>query len=142
MSKMTAVVTLQENVRWTAQAGSGHSVTIDGPVEAGGEDAGFRPMELMLLALGGCMAYDMLMILRRMREDVTSYELKLDGTRADEPPTVYTNVTLEHTITGVGINEANVKRALNLAESKYCSASAMFSKTAKLTHSLNIVEDK
>jgi putative redox protein len=142
MSTMTAVVTLQENVRWKAEAGSGHSVFVDGPVEAGGENAGFRPMELMLLGLGGCMAYDMLMILRRMREDITGYQLKLVGQRADDPPTVYTDVTLEHTITGFGVNEANVKRALNLAESKYCSASAMFSKTAKLNHTLRIVEDK
>ena len=139
---MTAVVTLQENVRWKADAGSGHSVIIDGPVEAGGENAGFRPMELMLLGLGGCLAYDMLMILRRMRQDVTGYQLKLVGHRAEEPPTVYTEVNLEHTITGYGIDEANVKRALNLAESKYCSASAMFSKTAKLNHTLHIVEDK
>ena len=139
---MTAVVTLQENVRWKVEAGSGHSLTVDGPVEAGGENAGFRPMELMLLGLGGCLAYDMLMILRRMREDVSGYQLKLVGQRADEPPTVYTEVTLEHTITGYGIDEANVKRALNLAESKYCSASAMFSKTAKLNHKLHIVEDK
>ena len=142
MSTMTAVVTLQENVRWKAEAGSGHSVIVDGPVEAGGDNAGFRPMELMLLGLGGCMAYDMLMILRRMREDVSGYQLKLNGTRADDLPSVYTEVNLEHTITGFGLNEANVKRALNLAEAKYCSASAMFSKTAKLNHTLTIVEDK
>jgi putative redox protein len=142
LSTMTAVVTLQENVRWKIEAGTGHSVLIDGPVEAGGENAGFRPMELMLMALGGCMAYDMLMILRRMREDVSNYQVKLVGQRAEEPPTVYTEVTLEHTITGFGLQEANVKRALNLAESKYCSASAMFSKTAKLNHTIKIVEDK
>jgi putative redox protein len=72
MSTITAVVTLQENVRWKAEADSGHSVTIDGPIEAGGENAGFRPMELMLIGLGGCMAYDMLMILRRMHEAIIS----------------------------------------------------------------------
>ncbi|MDA8216251.1 MAG: OsmC family protein [Dehalococcoidales bacterium] len=140
MSTNTAVVTLQENVRWKAESGSGHSVIIDGPVEAGGENAGFRPMELMLVALGGCMAYDMLMILTRMREDITGYELKANGERADDPPTVYTSVKLEHTITGHDVSEANVKRALSLAENKYCSASAMFSKTAKLTNSFRIVE--
>jgi len=142
MSTITAVVTLQENVRWKAEADSGHSVTIDGPIEAGGENAGFRPMELMLIGLGGCMAYDMLMILRRMHEDITGYHLKLNGTRADEPPTIYTEVNLEHTITGYGIKEANVKRALSLAESKYCSASAMFSKSAKLNHTIHIIDGK
>lgn len=142
MSTMTAVVTLQEDMRWDAKAGSGNSVIIAGPAEADGDDAGFRPMELMLLGLGGCMAYDMLMVLRRMREDVSGYQLKLDGERAEHPPTVYINVTLEHTIVGYNISEANVKRALSLAESKYCSASAMFSKTAKLNHTLRIEEAK
>jgi putative redox protein len=137
---LEAIVTLQEGVRWEAVAGSGHSVVIDGPAEAGGENAGFRPMELMLLALGGCMGFDMLMILRRMRQEVTGYQVRLAGERAEAPPTVFTEVRLEHTITGKGIAEASVKRALELAEHRYCSASAMFSKTARLTHSFKIEE--
>jgi len=116
----------------------GHRLIVDGPAEAGGTNAGFRPMELMLLGLGFCMGYDMVMILRRMRKEVTSYRIHLTGKRAEDPPTVYTEVTLEHVITGKGISEASVERAIELAENKYCSASAMFSKTATLINKYRI----
>jgi putative redox protein len=140
VSTMTAVLRLQQSVCWKAEAGSGHSLIIDGPAEAGGQDAGFRPMELMLLGLGACMGLDMLFLLGRMRQEVTGYELRLTGERADDPPAVYTAVTLEHVITGRGIREDSVKHALELAETKYCSASAMFSKTARLTNRYRILE--
>ena len=140
MSTMTVALRLQQDVRWKAEAGSGHSLIIDGPPEAGGEDAGFRPMELMLLGLGACMGLDMLLMLRRMRQGVTSYEPRLTGERAEDPPAVFTAVTLEHVITGRGILEASVKRALGPAETKYYSASAMFSKTARLTNIYRIEE--
>jgi putative redox protein len=138
MSTMTAQVTLLENVRWEGKAGSGHSLLIDGPLEAGGENAGFRPMELMLLGLGSCIAYDTLMILRRMRQRVTSYQVSLIGERAEDPPAVYTTVTLEHVIAGRNVSEDSVQRALALAEDKYCAAWAMFSKTARLFNSCRI----
>jgi putative redox protein len=137
---MRAALSLEENVRWRAEAGSGHTLVVDGPAEAGGENAGFRPMELMLLGLGACMALDVLFLLRRMRQEVTGYEITLTGHRADDPPAVYTAVTLEHVITGRGIPEHSVRQALDLAETKYCSASAMFAKTARLTNRYRIVE--
>ncbi len=140
MSVMSAVVTLQGKVRWEGEAGSGHRLTVDGPAEAGGSNSGFRPMELMLLGLGCCMGYDMVMILRRMRHEVTGYQIHLTGQRADEPPGVYTEVALEHVITGRGISRESVERALDLAENKYCSASAMFSKTATLINQYRIEE--
>jgi putative redox protein len=142
MATTTAIVTLEEKVRWLAQAESGHSIIMDGPAEAGGENAGFRPMELLLLGLGGCMAFDVLMILRRMHQEITGYQVKLVADRVEEPPRVYSAVKFEHTITGFDVSEASVKRALSLAENKYCSASAMFAKTAKLTHTFLIVEKK
>ncbi len=138
MAVMSAVVTLQEMVRWQGEAGSGHRLTVDGPAEAGGSNAGFRPMELMLLGLGCCMGYDMVLILRRMRKEVTGYQIRLTGQRADDPPSVYTEVTLEHVITGRAISPDSMERALELAEHKYCSASAMFSKTAKLVNKYRI----
>jgi putative redox protein len=95
-------------------------------------------MELMLLGLGCCMGYDMVMILRRMRKEVTGYQIRLTGQRANDPPSVYTEVTLEHVITGKGISQESVERALELAEHKYCSASAMFSKTATLINTYHI----
>ena len=138
MAVNSAVVTLQEKVRWEGVADSGHRLIVDGPMEAGGNNAGFRPMELMLLGLGCCMGYDMVMILRRMRKEVTGYQIRLTGQRADDPPSVYTEVTLEHVITGRGISKESVERAIELAESRYCSASAMFSKTAKLINRYRI----
>jgi len=138
---MRAEVTLQEKVRWSAEAGSGHSLIIDGPPDEGGQNAGFRPMELMLLGLGGCIGSSTLSILRRMRQEVTGYKIKLVGERAAEPPSVYTAVTIEHEITGKGISEDSVRRALDLVESKYCSAWAMFAKTARLSNSYRIVEE-
>ena len=138
MPTMTATVTLQDRVRWRAESGSGHSLIVDGPPEAGGENAGFRPMELMLLGLGSCIAYDTLMILRRMRYEVSRYQVRLAGQRAEEPPAVYTSVRLEHVIAGRDIPEDAVQRALALAENRYCSAWAMFSKTARLTNSYRI----
>jgi putative redox protein len=140
METMTATVTLKEKVLWEGTAGSGHHVVVDGPAEAGGSNAGFRPMELVLLGLGFCMGYDMVMILRRMRKEVSGYQIRLTGQRSEEPPSVYTQVTLEHVITGKGIPKESVERALELAEHKYCSASAMFSKTAALINTYRIEE--
>ena len=140
MENMTATVTLKEKVLWEGTADSGHRVLMDGPADAGGGNAGFRPMELMLLGLGFCMGYDMVMILRRMRKEVTGYRIQLTGKRAEEPPSVYTEVTLEHLITGKGIPKESVERALELAEHKYCSASAMFSKTAALINTYRLEE--
>jgi putative redox protein len=140
METMTATVTLKEKVLWEGTAGSGHRVIMDGPADTGGSNAGFRPMELMLLGLGFCMGYDMVMILRRMRKEVSGYQIRLTGQRSEEPPSVYTEVTLEHIISGKGIPKESVERALELAEHKYCSASAMFSKTAALINTYRIEE--
>jgi len=93
-------VVWRDKVRFEAEAESGHSLTIDGAPEAGGENAGFRPMELMLLGLGGCMAFDVLMILRKMRQEISSYTIHLEGIRADEPPRVYTEVRMNHIFKG------------------------------------------
>ena len=135
-----ANVTFEEKVRFTARADSGHCVTIDGPQEAGGEDAGFRPMELMLLGLGGCMAFDVLMILRKMRQDVRAYRLQIQAERAVDPPRVYTEVRMEHVFQGEGLKTSSIQQAIDLAESTYCSASAMFAKTAKITNTFRVVE--
>ena len=138
---MKGTVRFLENVRFEAGAESGHTLTIDGPREAGGEDAGFRPMELMLLGLGGCMAFDVLMILRKMRQEVTSYTLNLEGERAEDPPRVYTEVRMEHVFKGPGLKPESIQRAIELAETTYCSASAMFAKTARVKNTFCIPEN-
>lgn len=137
---MKGTVIFVEKARFEARAGSGHMATIDGPREAGGEDAGFRPMELMLLGLGGCMAFDVLMILRKMRQEVTAYELNIEGKRAEEPPRVYTEVHLEHIFKGIDLRPHSIQRAIELAETTYCSASAMFARTAKIINTFRILE--
>ena len=135
-----ATITLKQNVSFEGQAGSGFKVITDGPPEAGGEGAGLRPMELMLLGLGGCMAFDVLMILRRMRHNVTGYQVNIQAERAPNPPRVYTEVRMEHLIQGDGLTDSAVRRAIDLAESTYCSASAMFAKTARIFNTYCIVE--
>ncbi|MGI5836590.1 MAG: OsmC family protein [Chloroflexota bacterium] len=137
---INATVTFQDKVRFEGWAESGHKVIIDGPQEAGGENAGFRPMELMLLGLGGCMSYDVNMILKRMRQKVTAYRMNIEAERADEPPRVYTQVKMEHLISGENLNPDAVQRAIDLAESTYCSGSAMFAKTAKIINTFKILD--
>ena len=134
-----ASVVFRGNVRFEASAGPGHSVVIDGPPEAGGEDTGFRPMELMLLGLGGCMALDVLLILRRMRQQVVAYRVQMQAERAKDPPRVYTEVRMEHIFQGETLEASAVRRAIELAESTYCSGSAMFAKTAKITNTFHIL---
>jgi putative redox protein len=134
-----ATVTLRSGVCFEARADSGHTVIIDGPGEAGGENAGFRPMELMLLGMGGCMALDVVLILQRMRKQVTGYTVHVKAERAEDPPRVYTEVKLEHLIQGDGLEASAVQRAIELAETTYCSGSAMFAKTAKITNTFRIL---
>ena len=135
----TAMVTFQRDVRFEARADSGHTVVIDGPAEAGGENAGFRPMELMLLGMAGCMSLDVVLILKRMRKTVTSYRVQVTAERAEDPPRVYTEARLEHVIGGPGLDAASVHRAIELAETTYCSGTAMFAKTAKVTNTFRLL---
>jgi putative redox protein len=136
---LTGEINFRGGVLFHATAGSGHTLNIEGPSEAG-ESNGFRPMELMLLGLGGCMALDVLLILQKMRQEVTSYTLRLKGERAEDPPKVYTGVNMEHIFQGPNLKAQSVQRAIELAEQTYCSASAMFAKTAKITNSFRILE--
>jgi putative redox protein len=134
-----ATVTFRSGVCFEARAESGHTVVIDGPPEAGGENAGFRPMELMLLGMGGCMALDVVLILRRMRQEVRAYRLNIQAERAEDPPRVYTEVKLAHLLQGEGLEASAVQRAIELAETTYCSGSAMFAKTAKISNTFRIL---
>jgi putative redox protein len=134
-----ATVTFKEAVRFEAVADSGHTLIIDGPEAAGGQNAGFRPMELMLLGMAGCMSLDVVLILRRMRKQVTSYTVHVTAERAEDPPRVYTEARLEHLIGGPGLDAASVQRAIELAEGTYCSGTAMFAKTAKVTNNFRLL---
>ena len=137
---MKARIKWVQDVMFVGESGSGHSVVIDGAPDAGGRNLGFRPMELMLLGLGGCSAFDVLTILRRGREQVTDCVVELDGQRAETDPKVFTAVELVYKVTGKNLDRQKVERAVNLSADKYCSASKMFSGTAKLTHRIELIE--
>ena len=137
---MKARVQWLDGRAFVGETGSGHAVVMDGSAEAGGRNIGIRPMEMMLLGLGGCTAFDIVMILERMREKVTGLDIVLEGERASEDPKVYTHVKLIYKVTGYKLKPANVERAVNLSAEKYCSASAMFARTAKIEHSFEIIE--
>lgn len=138
---MKARVQWLDGRAFVGESGSGHAVVMDGAPESGGRNIGVRPMEMLLLGLGGCTAFDIVMILERMRENVTGLDIALEGERAGEDPKVFTHVKLIYKITGRNLKPASVERAVNLSAEKYCSASAMFGKTATIEHRFEIIEE-
>ena len=138
---MKARVQWLDGRAFVGESGSGHAVVMDGAPDAGGRNIGVRPMEMLLLGLGGCTAFDVVMILERMREKVTAFDVALEAERAPEDPKVFTHVKIIYKLTGRGLKPANVERAINLSAEKYCSASIMFGKTATIEHSFEISED-
>ncbi|PZF77715.1 OsmC family protein [Aestuariivirga litoralis] len=138
---MKARVQWLDGRAFVGESGSGHAVVMDGAPEAGGRNIGVRPMEMLLLGLGGCTAFDVVMILERMREKVAALDVALEAERAAEDPKVFTHVKIIYKLTGKGLKPANVERAINLSAEKYCSASIMFGKTAKIEHAFEIIEE-
>ncbi|MGV3654186.1 MAG: OsmC family protein [Noviherbaspirillum sp.] len=136
-------------VRWAglsgmtflAETGSGHVVAMDGAVEGGGRDLAPRPMEMMLAGAGGCTAYDVVLILKRSRQDVRGCEVTLKSERAETDPKVFTKIHFHFTVSGRNLKPSMVERAIKLSHEKYCSASIMLEKTAALTHSFEIIDD-
>jgi len=125
---------------FVAESGSGHSVVVDGPPEGGGRNLGVRPMELVLLGMGACTAYDVVHILRKARQEVRGCRVELDAERAETPPQVFTKIHVHFIITGKGITPAQAERAVQLSAEKYCSASIMLGKTAAITHDFVVEE--
>ena len=137
---MTAQATLETGMRFDAASGSGHHVTLDAAKHGGGQNAGFRPMELLLVGLAGCTGMDVTSILRKKRQQVTGYEVDVTGVRAEDHPMVFVEITVEHIVTGHRIQHEAVARAIELSEERYCGAGAMLGKVARLTHTYRIVE--
>ncbi len=137
---MKAKITWINGRAFLGESGSGHSVVMDGAPESGGRNIGVRPMEMLLLGLGGCTAFDVVMILEKSREKVTGCEVELDAERATEDPKVFTSVKMIYTVTGKDLKPASVERAIKLSADKYCSASKMFEFTAKIEHEWKIIE--
>lgn len=137
---VSANVKLMDGMAFEATATSGHIVVLDSDEGVGGRNQGFRSMELILMGLGGCTGMDVISILRKMQQQVTGYEVRLNGDRSGEHPKVYTDITVEHVVTGKGLAETSVRRAVELSATKYCPASAMLSKAVRLTHLYRIVD--
>lgn len=130
-----------ENVMFMGQSGSGHAVVMDGPPELGGKNLGIRPMEMMLMGLGGCTSFDVMLILQRSRQNVTDCVAELSAERAETDPKVFTKIHIHFIVTGKELKEKMVKRAVELSATKYCSASIMLAQTVDITHDYEIVEE-
>lgn len=137
---MKAVVTWAEGMTFRGRSDSGHEVLMDGPPEHGGRDLGPRPMELVLMGMGGCTAFDVVHILRKGRFDVQGCEADITAERADTDPKVFTRIHVHFRVQGHGLPEDQVRRAISLSAEKYCSASIMLGKTAQMTHDFDVVE--
>jgi putative redox protein len=133
-------------VKWVEQrtflgeSGSGHTVVMDGAPEAGGRDLGVRPMEMLLLGLGGCTAFDVIDILQRGREPVDDLAIEIEGERSDEIPKIFKKINVRYIVTGSGLNPEKVDRAVKLSAEKYCSATIMLGAVAEITHDIKIVD--
>ena len=137
---MKVSVELQQNVHFKGTSGTGHDVLMDGPEEFGGENLGARPMETMLIGMGGCASFDVVHILRKRRLIVNSCVAEIDAERATEEPKVFTKIHLHFKVSGEKLTDKAVGLAVELSAEKYCSASIMLGKTAEITHTFEIIE--
>jgi putative redox protein len=137
---MKARIKWVQDVMFLGESGSGHSVVMDGAPDAGGRNLGVRPMEMLLLGLGGCSAFDVMLILKRGREAVTDCVVDIEAERATTDPKVFTKIEMHYTVTGHALDLKKVERAVQLSAEKYCSASAIMAKTAEISHTITLVE--
>ena len=137
---------MQARIKWVeertflGQSGSGHALVLDASVENGGRDLGPSPMELVLIGTGGCTAFDVVEILKKGRHAVTDCQVELEAERAAGPPRVFTAITMRFVVTGHRLPRAAVERAVQLSAEKYCSASIMLGRSARITHEIEVRE--
>lgn len=139
---------MKANIRWLdnamflGESGSGHTVMMDGPETSGGRNIGIRPMEMLLIGVGGCSSYDVVSILKKSRQEVTGCETDVSAVRADAIPAVFESIHLHFKVTGKNLSEKQVERAVALSAEKYCSATIMLEKGGvKVTHDFEIVTE-
>ncbi len=138
---MKASVKWIDGAMFLAESGSGHSVVMDGPPDQGGRNLGVRPMEMLLLGLGGCSSFDVMSVLKKSRQKVVDCHAELEAERADAIPAVFTRIHLHFIVSGAGLKESHVARAVSLSAEKYCSASIMLEAAGvEITHSHEIRE--
>ncbi len=137
---------MQARIKWVQDAtflgesGSGHAVVMDGPPDHGGRNLGVRPMEMLLLGMGGCTAFDVVSILKKSRQPITDCVAEIEAARAEQDPKIFTRIHVHFIVTGQGLDDRRVARAVSLSADKYCSASIMLGKTAEITHDYEIRE--
>ena len=137
---MKARIKWVEEVSFIGETESGHAIVMDGPPAGGGRNLGPRPMEMLLIGTGACTAYDVVTILKKGRQQITDCVVDIQSDRADSDPKVFTNIHLHFVVTGKALKSEQVERAIKLSADKYCSASIMLGKTAKVTHDFEIIE--
>ncbi|MBO0612269.1 MAG: hypothetical protein RL122_148 [Pseudomonadota bacterium] len=137
---MKARVKWLDNMSFVGESGSGHAVVMDGAPEFGGRNLGMRPMEMLLLGLGGCSSFDVVLILQKSKQQVLDCEVLMEAERADKDPKVFTRIHLHFVVSGRNLSPEKVERAVKLSAEKYCSASIMLGKTAEITHDFEVCE--
>lgn len=138
---MKARVKWVQDAEFVGESGSGHSVVMDGPSDFGGHNRGVRPMEMILLGLGGCTAFDVVHILKKARQPIADCEVELHADRAMTDPKVFTKIHIHFIVKGTGLKYNQVERAVRLSAEKYCSASIMLSKSVDISHDFEVVEE-
>ncbi len=137
---MKATIKWLDGVSFVGESESGHAVVLDGPPTAGGRNIGIRPMELVLIGMGACSAFDVVSILTKGRHDLVDCQAELSAERARDEPQVFTRIHVHYIVTGRGLKASVIERAIQLSAEKYCSASIMLGKTAEITHDFELIE--
>ncbi|WP_319380283.1 OsmC family protein [Thiomicrorhabdus sp.] len=138
---MATIVKWQgSGMAFDATASTGHIVRMDAAPEIGGENTGPRPMEMVLMGLGGCTGIDVLMMLQKLKQDIKDVQIEIESERSEDIPKVYTRIHVHFKVFGTDLNEKKVQRAVDLSAEKYCSVSKMLEKTAQMSHDFEIVE--
>ena len=137
---MNISVNWVDGMLMVGKSDSGHSITMDGPPEIGGDNLGVRPMEMLLLGVAGCTMIDVVTTLKKMRQELTHCETKVNAERADDHPKVFTDIHIHFLVKGNDLDSKKVEKAITLSAEKYCSASIMLGKTASISHDFEILE--
>lgn len=137
----TARIKYTDGMQFVGEAGSGHAIVMDGPPGFGGKDTGLRPTELLLIGTGGCSGMDVISILKKKKQEVTSLEIIVNGKKADEHPKKFTDIDIEFIVKGRNISEEAVKRSVQLSMDKYCSVKATLEGTAKVNYKYTVIQE-
>ena len=138
---MKATVKWLDHMSFVGESDSGHSVVMDGPPDDGGRNMGVRPMEMVLLGMGGCTAFDVVHILKKARQEITDCWVELEAERATEVPKVFTKIHAHYVIKGKGLDNKKVERAVNMTAEKYCSVSIMLAATVEISHDFEVIDE-